>query len=154
MFVMGDEVRRTQQGNNNAYCQDNEISWFVRALLRFRRDSPFCGDERFWARPGGTDVRWHGIEPGRPDRGDTSHSIAFELQSAAGDERIYDAVNASWTPLEFTLPALKTGCRGRSQSARTTHRSSRATHRRASTSRYASRIGRWCAWSPRSRRGS
>ena len=63
MFVMGDEVRRTQQGNNNAYCQDNEISWFdwtlvdehrdpldfVRALLRFRRDSPFYGDERFWA---------------------------------------------------------------------------------------------------------
>jgi isoamylase len=29
MFVMGDEVRRTQRGNNNAYCQDNEISWFA-----------------------------------------------------------------------------------------------------------------------------
>ena len=28
MFVAGDEVRRTQQGNNNAYCQDNELSWF------------------------------------------------------------------------------------------------------------------------------
>ena len=120
MFAMGDEVRRTQQGNNNAYCQDNEISWFdwtlvdehrdlldfVRALLRFRKDSAFYGDERFWAQPGGTDIRWHGVEPGRPDWGDTSHSIAFELQSAAGDERIYCAVNAYWEPLDFVLPAL------------------------------------------------
>ncbi len=64
MFVMGDEVRRTQQGNNNAYCQDNEISWFdwdlvdrnphlfdfVSRLLRFRRLSPFFQDDRFWSR--------------------------------------------------------------------------------------------------------
>lgn len=81
MFTMGDEVRRTQQGNNNASCQDNEISWFdwrlvdeqpdllgfVRALLRFRTASPFYSDERFWAQPGGTDIRRHGVEPGRPD---------------------------------------------------------------------------------------
>ena len=123
MFTMGDEVRRTQQGNNNAYCQDNEISWFdwklidhhrnlldfVKALLRFRQHSPFYGDESFWARPGGTDVRWHGVEPDRPDWGDTSHSIAFELQSPDGTQRVYVAVNAYWEPLDFTLPGLPDG---------------------------------------------
>jgi glycogen operon protein len=123
MFTMGDEVRRTQHGNNNAYCQDNEISWFdwrlvdeqpdllgfVRALLRFRAASPFFADERFWAQPGGTDIRWHGVEPGRPDWGDTSHSIAFELLSPDGDHRAYVAVNAYWEPLEFTLPRLPDG---------------------------------------------
>ena len=123
MFTMGDEVRRTQQGNNNAYCQDNEISWFdwrlvdhhrdlldfVKALLRFRQDSPFYGDESFWAQPGGTDIRWHGVEPDRPDWGDTSHSIAFELTSADGRDRAYVAVNAWWEPLDFTLPGLPDG---------------------------------------------
>ncbi len=120
MFTMGDEVRRTQNGNNNAYCQDNEISWFdwrlvdehrdlfdfVKALQRFRQNSPFYDDDHFWAGPGGTDVRWHGVEPGRPDWGDTSHSIAFELESPDGDHRIYVAVNAFWEPLDFTLPVL------------------------------------------------
>ena len=38
MLLMGDEVRRTQRGNNNAYCQDNEISWFDWTLLERHRD--------------------------------------------------------------------------------------------------------------------
>ena len=38
MLLMGDEVRRTQQGNNNAYCQDNEISWFDWRLLERHAD--------------------------------------------------------------------------------------------------------------------
>src|SRR5246500_3479780 len=40
MLQMGDEVRRTQRGNNNAYCQDNEISWFDWSLLEKHRDNP------------------------------------------------------------------------------------------------------------------
>ena len=109
MFVMGDEVRRTQQGNNNAYCQDNEISWFdwdlvdrnrhlldfVSRLLRFRRLSPFFQDDRFWTEPGGADVTWHGVEVGHPDWGDTSHSLAFELTlDHDPDARLYVALNA------------------------------------------------------------
>lgn len=121
MFVMGDEVRRTQHGNNNAYCQDNEISWFdwdlverhrrlhdyVARLLKFRRSSPFFRDERFWAHPGGADITWHGVEPNRPDWGDTSHSVAFEL-AHAGDPgtHLYVAFNAYWEPLEFELPQV------------------------------------------------
>ncbi len=38
MLLMGDEVRRTQGGNNNAYCQDNEISWFDWTLLERHAD--------------------------------------------------------------------------------------------------------------------
>ena len=38
MLLMGDEVRRTQRGNNNAYCQDNEISWFDWTLVEKHAD--------------------------------------------------------------------------------------------------------------------
>jgi len=119
MFVMGDEVRRTQQGNNNAYCQDNEISWFdwdlvdrhrhlfdfVARLLRFRRSSPFFRDDRFWTHRGGADITWHGVQPNRPDWGDTSHTLAFELVHADDpDTHLYVAFNAYWESLEFELP--------------------------------------------------
>ena len=124
MFVMGDEVRRTQQGNNNAYCQDDEISWFdwdlvdrnphlfefVSRLLRFRRLSPFFQDDRFWSQPGGADVTWHGVEVGHPDWGETSHSLAFELTLASNPgAHLYVALNAFWEPLEFELPPLAAG---------------------------------------------
>jgi len=119
MLVMGDEVRRTQRGNNNAYCQDNEISWFdwnlveanghlsefVARLLRFRRSSPFYRDDRFWAQPGGADVTWHGVELHRPDWSDASHSLAFELVHADDPKtHLYVVFNSYWEPLEFELP--------------------------------------------------
>src|SRR5207237_1013614 len=61
MLVMGDEVRRTQRGNNNAYCQDNDTSWFdwrlaeqntellrfTQALIKFRRNQPTVRREHF-----------------------------------------------------------------------------------------------------------
>jgi glycogen operon protein len=121
MFVMGDEVRRTQQGNNNAYCQDNDISWFdwddverhkgllafVTRLLRFRRSSPFFGDQHYWSQPGGADITWHGVEPHHPDWSDTSHSLAFELTLADDSSaHLYLALNAYWEPLHFSLPTL------------------------------------------------
>jgi isoamylase len=125
MFLMGDEVRRTQQGNNNAYSQDNEISWFdwsqaethrdllrfVRSLLRFRQDSRLYRDRRYWSEPGGTDIRWHGVRLGQPDWGDSSHSLAFELTHPDAQEHLYVALNAYWEPLEFELPPLQEGRR-------------------------------------------
>lgn len=79
MIVMGDEVRRTQQGNNNAYCQDNEISWFnwslvkrhqhvrdfVKGLIKLRKGQPTIRRARFLTgRPvddrGVPDVNWYG----------------------------------------------------------------------------------------------
>ena len=73
MLLMGDELGRTQHGNNNAYCQDNELSWvdwsaidrplldFVRWLIRFRRDHPAFRRRRwFQGRPirGAPDIAW------------------------------------------------------------------------------------------------
>jgi isoamylase len=123
MFLMGDEVRNTQHGNNNAYSQDNEISWFdwdkvneeqgllrfVSGLLRFRQKSKLFRRQSYWAGPGGTNIVWHGVHLQQPDWGDQSHSIAFELFTPNGDdeqEHIYIALNAYWEPLTFQLPNL------------------------------------------------
>jgi len=126
MFLMGDEVRNTQNGNNNAYSQDNEISWFdwdkvdeeqalfrfVSGLLRFRQNSRLYRDRAYWTEPGGTNIVWHGMNLHQPDWGDQSHSIAFELFSPKGDdehEHLYVALNAYWEPLIFQLPDLPAG---------------------------------------------
>jgi glycogen operon protein len=121
MFLMGDEVRHTQQGNNNAYCQDNEISWFdwnqadthtdlldfVRGLLNFRQNSELYRDQRYWFERGGTDIHWHGVHLGQPDFGENSHSLAFELTHSEVQEHLYVLLNAYWEPLEFELPQLQ-----------------------------------------------
>ena len=94
MIVMGDEVRRTQQGNNNAYCQDKDISWFDWTLLEKHSDIHrfvtllTAGRRRRdrmpqLQRPTLNEVlqssvkSWHGVTVGRPDWSDSSHSIAW-----------------------------------------------------------------------------
>ncbi len=123
MLLMGDEVRRTQQGNNNAYVQDNEISWldwtnvdqqsdllrFVRGLIHFHQQLPLFRDRRFWSEPGGTDVVWHGVHLNQPDFGYNSHSLAFELTHPDSQAHLYIALNAYWEPLDFDLPELPVG---------------------------------------------
>ncbi len=126
MFLMGDEVRNSQQGNNNAYSQDNEISWFdwacveehgellrfVSGLLHFRQGSRLFRDRCYWLEPGGTDVIWHGVRVNEPDWGDNSHSLAFELLNSTDptvDDHLYVALNAYWEPLGFELPELSEG---------------------------------------------
>ena len=86
MLLMGDEVRRTQRGNNNAYCQDNEVSWFdwdaprehcdmlrfVKRLLHFRHEHGLFRQDRTWSGPseqGPPPITWHGVQPYRPDWG-------------------------------------------------------------------------------------
>jgi glycogen operon protein len=97
MFVAGDEIGRTQRGNNNAYCQDNDLSWFDweltksnADLFRFfknmigarrrhaslRRDSFLSGQPN---RRGFPDVRWHGLELDQPDWDPGSRLLAFTL---------------------------------------------------------------------------
>jgi len=123
MLLMGDEVRRTQNGNNNAFCQDNETSWFdwrgldahadmlrfVRGLIRFNRSHQVFQDERFWAAEGGADIAWHGIRLGQPDWGHDSHSLAFSVYHTAAGEHLHVMLNAYWEPLDFELPRLPDG---------------------------------------------
>ena len=98
MMLMGDEVRRTQHGNNNAYCQDNEISWFDWTLvekyadvLRFARlliDHRLLQDqEEFVSQSVSLNQllrqakwSWHGVKLGQPDWSDASHSVAFSTE--------------------------------------------------------------------------
>jgi glycogen operon protein len=125
MILMGDEVRRTQRGNNNAYCQDNEISWFDWAqvkkntgLLRFwqrmidfrkrhaslRRNSFFTGKSND---RGMKDVTWHGCKLNDPGWNDpNSRSLAFTLAGFDGEEDIHVLLNMYWEPLDFDLPPL------------------------------------------------
>jgi isoamylase len=121
MISMGDEVRRTQQGNNNAYCQDNEISWFdwglidkhadvhrfVR-LLSARRVSRDSDSERLHLSLNQllakAKIAWHGVGLGQPDWSDSSHSLAFTAQTPNGRLSLHIILNAYWEPLVFELP--------------------------------------------------
>jgi isoamylase len=125
MILMGDEVRRTQSGNNNAYCQDNETSWFDWTLLEKHADllrfvtllnaRRLLRDVEHERRRMSliqfieeASKAWHGVRNGQPDWGDHSHSLAFEtavLRPVLRQRlRLYVILNAYWEPLEFELP--------------------------------------------------
>jgi glycogen operon protein len=121
ILLMGDEVRRTQRGNNNAYCQDNEISWFDWSALaehadiqRFTRLLLVLRSRGDLARGRLTlklneilrqaGVEWHGVKLGCPDWGEDSHSLAFTAGTLDGRFLVHGMVNAYWEPLTFELP--------------------------------------------------
>jgi len=129
MLTMGDEVRRTQRGNNNAYCQDNEISWFdwtllerhrglhrfVKALIAYRQQRDVVvGRMRLTLNQllSRSRIDWHGVELGRPDWSDQSHVLAFCLTSLGGRLLLYGMLNAYWEPLRFQLPPAGPETRG------------------------------------------
>jgi len=123
MILMGDEVRRTQRGNNNAYCQDNETSWFdwtlvathadvhrFVALLNGRRLLREVEPER---QPVSLDQllrdahrAWHGVKLDQPDWGDSSHSLAFTAKIRSRQLVVHLILNAYWEPLDFELPSM------------------------------------------------
>ncbi len=122
MTLMGDEVRRSQGGNNNAYCQDNEISWFdwndldeheaflrfVRKVIHFTQDLAVFRKESFWSTPEEGDsptVIWHGVSLREPDWSDNSHSLAFEILAPEDEEHLHIMLNAYREPLTFELPS-------------------------------------------------
>ena len=121
MLLMGDEVRRTQKGNNNAYCQDNEISWFdwdlihtnndllrfIKGIIGFYHRTKLFQTDEYWTAPGGPDIYWHGVRLQKPDWSLDSHTLAFELIHSGYNEHLHVMVNAYWEPLRFELPALQ-----------------------------------------------
>ena len=125
MFVAGDEVRRSQKGNNNAYCQDNEISWFdwtlvnkhsdilrfSRNMIRFRRMHPALRRDQFFDgsvnERGLRDVSWHGTRLNRPGWDDPdARSLAMTLAGFDGDSDLHVMFNMFWDSLEFELPVV------------------------------------------------
>lgn len=131
MLLMGDEMGRSQQGNNNTYCHDGPINWldwtltecyadrlrFCRELIAFRQRHPalrhynHAGQRPF---PDGEllDVTWHGVEPHQPDWTPNSRSLALQLRlySVRGlIDVLYLVFNMYWEPLEFRLPPAPDG---------------------------------------------
>jgi len=126
MVLMGDEVRRTQRGNNNAYCQDDETSWFDWGLLekhadvhrflklliarRLMRDTAAEQErknlDQFLFEANKT---WHGVKVGQADWSPSSHSLALSAELPKEKLMFYIAFNSYWEDLEFELPLLEQG---------------------------------------------
>jgi glycogen operon protein len=134
MLLMGDELGRTQQGNNNTYCHDSELNWvnwelddsqqeilrFARNCISFRRAHPVLrGRAHFQNRDcvgsGVPDISWHGTRAWSADWSGTSRVLAFMLcgrhtdAPAPEDNTLYVAFNMHWQWLEFELPAPPAG---------------------------------------------
>ena len=123
MIGMGDEVRRTQLGNNNAYCQDNEISWFdwsrtekyagirrfVRGLIEVRLELDMTkvmhglSLREFLTR---SLVEFHGVQLYRPDWWEESHTLAVTVRSVIGTRMVHVILNSYERPLDFELPPV------------------------------------------------
>jgi glycogen operon protein len=123
MLLMGDEVRHTQHGNNNAYCQDSEISWldwtrlerhadvhrFVKALNAFRQRNDVVGDDFALSLTDmltRANIVWHGVSLHRPDWGEHSRSLALTVRSLRARLEFHVMLNAFWEPLAFELPPV------------------------------------------------
>ncbi|KKO19227.1 MAG: glycogen debranching enzyme GlgX [Candidatus Brocadia sp.] len=124
MLLMGDEVRRTQQGNNNAYGQDNVISWFdwglverhadvlrfVKRLIagRLRQDvapeDPGLSLNQILQQ---SKIDWHGLKLNQPDWGADSHAIGLTVKSVRRRSFLFHImINAYWEGLKFDVPPV------------------------------------------------
>ena len=125
MILAGDEFGRTQNGNNNAYCQDNPTSWvdwglaeknselldFFTKLIRFRRRYSIFQRQQF--SDDGISITWHGKRVNQPDWSEESRSLAMRISEEPTMEDaadIYLITHSHWEPDRFELPALPTGC--------------------------------------------
>jgi glycogen operon protein len=123
MLLMGDEIRRTQRGNNNAYCLDDETTWFdwsaiarhaeihrfVKQLIAFRnaRTLPLARNEMTLNELIAQHrVEWHGVALGEPDWSDASHSLAATFHFDSDRLALHLMINAYWQALTFAIPLL------------------------------------------------
>ncbi len=124
MLLAGDELGRTQQGNNNAYCQDNEVSWvnwdlaktnadlvrFFQLMIAFRKRCPMLRRDTF-ALDGSTGfhVTWHGAKRMSADWGPDSCSVAMQwtqLHKDGSRDDLHFIAHAHWEDREFELPDI------------------------------------------------
>ena len=123
MIGMGDEVRRTQCGNNNPYCQDNEISWFdwsltetyvgirrfVRGLIELRLELDMTSVMHGLSLPEFLTrslVEFHGVQLHRPDWSADSHTLAVTVRSVIKTRMVHVILNSYEQPLDFELPPV------------------------------------------------
>ena len=125
MFVAGDEFRRTQHGNNNAYCQDTPLSWidwslteknghllrYFQQVIGFRKRHPIVHRARFFTGEknarGLADVTWHGCQLYAPGWNDpTSRSLAYTMGGFDADPDMHVMLNMDGAALAFELPIV------------------------------------------------
>jgi glycogen operon protein len=127
MILAGDEFGNTQHGNNNGYCQDNEVSWlnwdylrmnrdyfrFFKNVISFRKKHPVISRPLGPAACGLPDVIACGANPDDHVIGRANKVLgilfAGRAEGADGDDVVYMAINAHWEPVEIRLPALRAG---------------------------------------------
>jgi isoamylase len=122
MLLGGDEFRRTQGGNNNAYCQDNETSWhdwsgleqhgeifrFTRGMIAFRRVHPILSKEEFYT---DAEIHWFGAHGGLPDWADPKQKQFACLIHEDEQRALYLMFNAGADAVDFGLPPAPPGAR-------------------------------------------
>ncbi len=120
MLLGGDEFRRTQGGNNNAYCQDNEVSWFdwrlleehkeihrfTRGMIAFRRAHPVLRKEKFYT---DADIRWFLPTGATPDWSDQRQKSFACLIAGETEPDLFILFNADTAPVDFSIPVLPSG---------------------------------------------
>lgn len=137
MLLAGDELGRTKNGNNNAYCQDNEVSWinwrltkqkeeifrFVKGLIAFRKAHPiFRMTEELkgmdYGQAGWPDISYHGAKAWYPELDHYSRCIGImycgayvKKENGEEDDFFYVAYNAHWEEKSLALPNLPKGKR-------------------------------------------
>jgi len=120
MLLGGDEFRRTQSGNNNAYCHDNETSWcdwsflqkheqtyrFTRGMIAFRQAHPVLTREQFYSE---NEIHWFSPQGGRPNWAESKEKrIACQIDEAELGA-LYLMFNAAADAEDFCLPAPPSG---------------------------------------------
>lgn len=115
MLHMGDEYGHTKKGNNNTWCQDNELNWFMwdkiyenkayfrfyKLMIAFRKQQPLLRQREFLTEK---NVEWHGSEPGKPCWDKQDSLVAFVLKSLDNREALYIAFNAYDSLRQIQLP--------------------------------------------------
>ena len=116
MLLGGDECRRSQRGNNNAYCQDNEVSWFdwsllekhkeiqrfARGMIAFRRAHPVLRREVFYT---DAEVKWFAPNGGIPEWTDQRQK-SFACLIGQTEPELFLMFNADTRSVDFSIPAL------------------------------------------------
>ena len=124
MLLAGDEIGRTQGGNNNAYNQDNATSWFdwslvdsnqeilryVQRMIAFRKEHPVLRQPRFYTGQmngnGAADITWHGTRLNCPGFDDPqARALACTIAGSDGHPDLHVMMNMFWNRLEFEVPA-------------------------------------------------
>jgi isoamylase len=127
MLLGGDEIRRTQRGNNNPYNQDNATSWvdwtlaathhgmlrFVQRMIAFRKAHPALSQPAFYSgatnERGVPDIAWHGTLLNSPGFGDPmARAVACTIAGFRGGSDLHVMMNMFWEPLDFEVPAFAT----------------------------------------------